>query len=59
LPPADLVNFLENGEPPLVISLGAMSLGNEDALQAAVMFVDAVQGAGTRAVIQGWGEGIK
>jgi len=59
LPPADLANFLENGEPPIVISLGEMSLGDEDALHAAGMFVDAVQGAGTRAIIQGWEQGIK
>lgn len=42
-----------------MISLGAMSLGDEDALQSAELFVDAAQNAGVRAVIQGWDVGMK
>jgi UDP:flavonoid glycosyltransferase YjiC (YdhE family) len=57
-PPADLITFLENGDPPLLISLGAMSLGEEDALESASLFVEAVQQAGVRAIIQGWESGI-
>ena len=53
-PPADLLAFLEDGEPPLLISLGAMSLGREDALQSASLFVEALRQTGLRAVIQGW-----
>jgi sterol 3beta-glucosyltransferase len=53
-PPEDLLAFLQNGEPPLLISLGAMSLGNGDAVETARLFVDAVQAAGIRAIIQGW-----
>jgi len=58
-PPTNLLAFLEDGEPPLLISLGAMSLGDEDALQSAELFVDAAQNAGVRAVIQGWDVGMK
>jgi sterol 3beta-glucosyltransferase len=56
--PADLLAFLENGKPPLVVSLGAMSLGNDDALEIASLFVDAIQQVGVRAIIQGWEEGV-
>lgn len=57
-PPADLLSFLESGEPPVVVSLGAMSLGGSGALETASLFVDAIQQAGVRAIIQGWEEGI-
>jgi UDP:flavonoid glycosyltransferase YjiC (YdhE family) len=53
-PAADLLDFLENGEPPLLVSLGAMSLGDGDALGSASLFVEALQQAGARAVVQGW-----
>jgi sterol 3beta-glucosyltransferase len=58
-PPVDLPTFLENGDPPVAISLGAMSLGDEDALESASMFVEAIQQAGIRAIIQGWDSGTK
>lgn len=57
-PPTDLLAFLENGEPPLLISLGAMSLGEDGALESANLFVEAVQQAEVRAIIQGWESGI-
>jgi len=57
-PPEDLLTFLEHGEPPLVVSLGAMSLGSRDAMETASLFVKAIQRAKVRAVIQGWEEGI-
>jgi sterol 3beta-glucosyltransferase len=53
-PEADLLAFLEAGLPPVLISLGAMSLGDGDAQEVANLFVDAVQLAGIRAIIQGW-----
>jgi UDP:flavonoid glycosyltransferase YjiC (YdhE family) len=56
--PADLVSFLDHGAPPVLISLGAMSLGDEDALESASLFVRASQRAGGRAIIQGWEAGI-
>jgi UDP:flavonoid glycosyltransferase YjiC (YdhE family) len=55
-PPADLLAFIENDEPPLVVSLGAMSLGNGDAPETVSLFVDAIQQAGVRAIVQGWDE---
>jgi len=58
-PSADLLAFLSSGEPPLLVSLGAMSLGDEDALESAALFVDAIRQAGVRTIIQGWEEGIK
>jgi sterol 3beta-glucosyltransferase len=58
-PPADLLAFLVNGEPPLVVSLGAMSLGSGDALETARLFVDTIRQAGLRAIIQGWEVGMR
>jgi UDP:flavonoid glycosyltransferase YjiC (YdhE family) len=57
--PESLLTFLEQGEPPLVISLGAMSLGGGGSLETASLFVDAVQRANVRAIIQGWGEEMR
>lgn len=42
-----------------MVSLGAMSLGDDDALEAAGLFVGAIQQAGVRAIIQGWDAGLK
>ncbi len=58
-PPQELLTFLETGSPPLVVSLGAMSLGSADAQASADLFVRALQQAGLRGIIQGWGSGIK
>jgi UDP:flavonoid glycosyltransferase YjiC (YdhE family) len=54
VPPAELVAFLDSGDPPYVITLGAMSLGNGEASESAGLFLDAVQEIGVRAIIQGW-----
>jgi sterol 3beta-glucosyltransferase len=51
--------FLEAGEPPIVVSLGAMALSGDDALEAAQITLAAVQQAGVRAIIQGWDEAMK
>jgi UDP:flavonoid glycosyltransferase YjiC (YdhE family) len=53
-PPTGLVAFLEEGDPPIVISLGAMALSGEDTLEAAQIALAALRQAGVRAVIQGW-----
>jgi sterol 3beta-glucosyltransferase len=58
-PPEELVQFLEAGEPPLAISLGAMAISGEDAHQAASITLDAIKEAGVRAIIQGWDEPLK
>lgn len=59
MPPDDLLAFLEAGEPPVVVSLGAMALSGEDALEAGQITLAAVQQAGARAIIQGWDEPMK
>jgi UDP:flavonoid glycosyltransferase YjiC (YdhE family) len=58
-PPRDLLAFLDAGELPIVISLGAMALSGEDALEAETITLAAVQEAGMRAIIQGWDEPMK
>jgi UDP:flavonoid glycosyltransferase YjiC (YdhE family) len=58
-PPDDLAAFLEAGEPPVVVSLGAMALSGEDSLDAAQITLAAVQQAGLRAIVQGWDEAMK
>jgi sterol 3beta-glucosyltransferase len=58
-PTSVLASFLEHGESPLLISLGAMSMGDEDALENAALFVEGVQQAGVRAIIQGLEAGLK
>jgi len=58
-PPADLLAFLDNGAPPLLVSLGVMSLGDDDARESASLFVEAIQQAGVRAIVQGWDVGMR
>jgi sterol 3beta-glucosyltransferase len=54
--PVELADFLQKGEPPLVISLGAMAISGDDAMQAARITIEAVEKSGVRAIIQGWDE---
>ncbi len=58
-PPDDLQAFLDAGAPPVVVSLGAMALSGDDALEAARITMAAVQQAGVRTIIQGWDEPMK
>ncbi len=58
-PPADLLAFLERGERPVAISLGAMSLAGEHSRRTAEMVLEAVRLSGVRAVVQGWDEALK
>lgn len=53
-PPPALLRFLESGEPPAVISLGAMSIGGNDAGEMVQLVLHAVREAGARAILQGW-----
>jgi UDP:flavonoid glycosyltransferase YjiC (YdhE family) len=55
-PSVELQDFLDAGAPPVIISLGAMSISGEDAQEAAEITLNAVQDAGVRAIIQGWDE---
>jgi MGT family glycosyltransferase len=57
-PPPELVAFLENGPPPVLISLGAMSLGDVNAKEVVQLFVEASQRADVRGIIQGWESGV-
>jgi len=58
-PPEDLLTFLKNGGPPVLISLGAMSLGDKGAEEAVNLFVSAIQQVEIRAIIQGWQTAVK
>jgi UDP:flavonoid glycosyltransferase YjiC (YdhE family) len=53
-PTEELLAFLGAGDPPLLISLGAMSLGDQGASEMAALFINALQEVGVRALIQGW-----
>jgi UDP:flavonoid glycosyltransferase YjiC (YdhE family) len=54
-PPEGLQTFLDVGEPPVAITLGAMSLGEgQDADESVKLILDAVRQARVRAVVQGW-----
>jgi sterol 3beta-glucosyltransferase len=58
-PPADLLAFLNAGDPPIVVSLGAMAISGSDAYEAAQITLEAIRQAGLRAIIQGWDEPMK
>lgn len=53
-PSEELQQFLNIGEPPIVINLGAMALDGEDMLEAATITLEALKKTGLRAIIQGW-----
>ena len=58
-PPDSLLTFLAAGTKPVLVSLGAMSLGEEQALENARFFVEAIRQAGVRAIVQGWETGMR
>jgi UDP:flavonoid glycosyltransferase YjiC (YdhE family) len=58
-PPEDLVNFLGGDDPPIVVSLGAMAISGEDALEAAQITLEVVKRSGVRVILQGWDEPMK
>lgn len=53
-PPADLCAFLDAGERPVVVSLGAMSIGALDAQETAGIVLQAAAQADMRLIVQGW-----
>jgi UDP:flavonoid glycosyltransferase YjiC (YdhE family) len=58
-PPGDLQAFLEAGDPPVAIALGAMSLGaGVDALGTVGLVLSAVRQARVRAIVQGWDDAV-
>jgi UDP:flavonoid glycosyltransferase YjiC (YdhE family) len=58
-PSDELLAFLQAGEPPVAVSLGAMSMGDGGISETASLFMDAIQEAGVRAVIQGWDSALE
>jgi sterol 3beta-glucosyltransferase len=59
LPQEGLVKFLDSGEKPVLVSLGAMSLSTHDADQMVHLMIDAASLAGCRMIIQGWETAMK
>lgn len=57
--PQNLMHYLETGEAPIVISLGAMAISGNDAMQAAQITLEAIRHAKIRAIIQGWNEALQ
>lgn len=50
--PTDLVDFFENGEPPIFISMGSMAFFEGEDFEVLDIFLDAIKLSGCRAVIQ-------
>jgi len=57
-PPQEVIDFINGGKPPVVISLGAMALGGKDEIETAKLAVEAVKRAEVRAIIQGWRQAL-
>jgi UDP:flavonoid glycosyltransferase YjiC (YdhE family) len=55
-PSESLLKFLQAGEPPLLVSLGAMSFGEKSAREAMEIFLSALEKTGVRTIIQGWSD---
>jgi sterol 3beta-glucosyltransferase len=53
-PPEELVTFLKAGDPPVVINLGAMALGDDDDEDLIDLVLTGLENVGVRAVLQGW-----
>lgn len=53
-PPEALVKFLDSGEKPVVVSLGAMSLSKHDASPMVDLMLGAASLSMCRMIIQGW-----
>ena len=55
IPPTGLVNFLEQGPPPVIITFGSM--GGSNGRETTEILIDAVRKTNQRAIIQaGWGQ---
>ena len=58
-PPQDLLDFLEEGEKPIAVSLGVMSMSGRQAREGARIVLQAIRQAGVRAIVQGWDEALR
>jgi UDP:flavonoid glycosyltransferase YjiC (YdhE family) len=52
-PSPEMLDFLQAGDKPVLITLGAMSFGEKNANETARLFVDVLQESGIRAIVQG------
>jgi len=57
-PPEELLDYLDEGEIPIAVSLGVMSTSGKTARQSAEIVLEAVRRAGVRAVLQGWDQSL-
>ena len=58
-PLAELREFIEAGEPPIILALGAMSFEDKAETEKLDMFVKAFERTGKRAVIQGFAKALE
>ena len=58
-PPAELAEFLANGEKPIILALGAMSFEDKADRTKLDFFVNAFKKTGKRAIIQGFQKTLK
>lgn len=58
-PPQDLLDFLKEGERPVAVSLGVMSMSGKQARESARIVLQALAQTGVRAILQGWDEALQ
>lgn len=55
-PPQDLLDFINDGDKPIAVSLGVMSTSLKGNTQTADKVIQAIHQSGVRAIVQGWDE---
>lgn len=58
-PPDTLINFINSGEPPIIISLGAMGFESKEEKSKLDIFINSIKKTGMRAIIQGFNKTLK
>lgn len=58
-PPQDLLDFLQAGDRPIVVSIGVMSMSGKRAREGAQTVLQAIRRAGVRAIVQGWDDALR
>ena len=59
VPQPELIEFLEKGEKPIILALGAMSFESDSEKEKLDMFINAFVKTGKRAIIQGFQKTLK
>ena len=59
IPSEALAHFIQDGPPPIVISLGAMSFESKEEKSKLDIFVKAINNSGMRAIIQGFNKTLQ